>query len=152
MYFFFDLVNIFSCLVWNFLVLGNNFNCSVQCFPWFVELFLRFCVFFSKCLVYFILYIGNWIVLYNLLNKSFSRLAFSRFFDIRGISEMLKKNRLEKLISPVKWSAWLHASTLQNFARRHFFDVNGVSIVILWERDVETGENMWKVLKTKAWA
>ena len=32
------------------------------------------------------------------------------------------------------------------------FDVNGVSIVIPWERDVETGENMWQVLKTKAWA
>ena len=43
---------------------------------------------------------------------------------------MLKKNRLEKLVSPVKRSALLHASTLQNFARRHFFDVNEVSIVI----------------------
>ena len=40
----------------------------------------------------------------------------------------------------------------QNFARQQFFDVNGVSIVISWERDVKTGENMWKDLKTKAWA
>ena len=44
---------------------------------------------------------------------------------------MLKKNRLEKLVS-----------TLQNFARRRFFDVNGVSIVISRERDVETRENI----------
>ena len=65
---------------------------------------------------------------------------------------MLLKNRLEKIVSSVKWSAWIYASTLQNFARQYFFDVNGVSIVIPWERDAETGENMWKVLKTKAWA
>ena len=56
------------------------------------------------------------------LNKTF--LIFAE------ITEMLKKTRLEKLVSAVKWSAWLYASTLQNFARRHFFDVNGVSIVI----------------------
>ena len=68
------------------------------------------------------------------------------------ILEMPKKNRVEKLVSPEKWTAWLYASTLQSFARRHMFDVNGVSIVIPWERDVETGENMWQVLKTKAWA
>ena len=41
---------------------------------------------------------------------------------------MLTKNRLEKLVSLLKRSAWLHASTLQNFARRHFFDVNEVCI------------------------
>ena len=68
------------------------------------------------------------------------------------ILEMPKKNRVEKLASPEKWSAWLYESTLQSFARRHLFDANGVSIVISWERDVETGGNMWKVLKTKAWA
>ena len=55
---------------------------------------------------------------------------------------MLKKNRLKKLVSAVKWSAWLYASTLQNFAaRRHFFDVNKVSVVFSRERDVKTGEN-----------
>ena len=70
------------------------------------------------------------------------------FLIFAEISEMLKKNRLEKLF-PVKWSAWLYASALQNFTRRHFFYLNGVSIVITWERDFETGENMWKVL-TKA--
>ena len=80
-----------------------------------------------------------------------TRLVFSRFFDIRGNLGMLKKNRLEKLVFPVKWSVWLYASTLQNYARRQFFDVNGVSIVISREKDVETGENMWKVLKTKAY-
>ena len=65
---------------------------------------------------------------------------------------MLKKNHLEKLVSPVKWGACLCASTLQSLARRYFFDVNRVYVVISWERDVETGENMWKVLKKKAWA
>ena len=37
---------------------------------------------------------------------------------------------------------------LAKFARRYFFDVNGVFIVISWERDVETGENKWQVFKT----
>ena len=55
---------------------------------------------------------------------------------------MLLKNRLEKLVSPVKKSALLHASIRQNFACRHFFDINGVSIIISRERDVETGEDM----------
>ena len=66
-YFFFDLVKNISYK--NFLVLRNNFNCLVQ---WFS--ILRFCVFFSKCLVYFISYIVNCVRLYSLLNKSFSSL------------------------------------------------------------------------------
>ena len=33
------------------------------------------------------------------------RLVFNRFFDLRGNLGMLKKNRLEKLVSPVKRSA-----------------------------------------------
>ena len=74
------------------------------------------------------------------------------FFIFAEISKMLKKNRLEKLVSPMKWSAWVYRSTLQNFAGQHSFDVNGVSVLISWVRDVKTGENMWKVLKTKAWA
>ena len=44
---------------------------------------------------------------------------------------MTKKDRLEKFVSAVKRSALLHASTLQNFARRYFSDVNEVSIVFL---------------------
>ena len=32
----------------------------------------------------------------------FCRLLFSRFFIFAEISEMLKKNQLEKLVSPVK--------------------------------------------------
>ena len=44
---------------------------------------------------------------------------------------MLKKNRLEKLASPVKKSAW-----------RRFFEVNGISIVFSREIDVETGESI----------
>ena len=74
-------------------------------------------------------------------------LVFSGFLDFRG---NLKKNRLEKLVSPLKRSAWLHASTLQNFARRHVSDVNEVSIVFSWKIDIKTRENIWKGLITKA--
>ena len=45
------------------------------------------------------------------------------------ISHMLNENRLEKLVSPVKRSACHYASALQNFARRHFSNVNEVTIV-----------------------
>ena len=37
--------------------------------------------------------------------RDLNRLVFSRFFDLRGNLRMLKKNRLEKLVSPVKKSA-----------------------------------------------
>ena len=60
---------------------------------------------------------------------SFDRLVFSRFLDLRGNLGNVKENRLEKLVSPVKRSAWFQAFTLQNFAGQHFFDVNEVSIV-----------------------
>ena len=55
---------------------------------------------------------------------------------------MLKKNELEKLVSAMKRSAWLQASILQNFARRHFFDVIEVSIVFSSEIDIKTGESI----------
>ena len=38
----------------------------------------------------------------------------------------------------MKKSTRLHAYTLQNFAGRHFFDVNDTSIVYSWEIDTET--------------
>ena len=46
---------------------------------------------------------------------------------------MLKKNQQEKSVSPVKRSA------LQNFAKRHFFDVNEVATEFSWEIDIKTG-------------
>ena len=52
------------------------------------------------------------------LRRPKGRLVFRQFFWICAeILGMLNKNRLEKLVSPVKKSSWLHASTLQNFAR-----------------------------------
>ena len=78
------------------------------------------------------------------------RLVCSRFLDLRGSLGNVKKNRLEKLVSPVKRSTLLHVSTLQNFARRHFFDVNEVSIVFSWEIDIRTGESIGKGLIKKA--
>ena len=53
---------------------------------------------------------------------------------------LLKKNQLEKPVFPVKRSAWLHASTLQNFARQHFFEVNKVSFVLSRKIRAKTGE------------
>ena len=55
---------------------------------------------------------------------------------------MLKKNELEKLVSVVKRSAWLQASILQNFNRRHFFDAIEVSIVFSSEIDIKMGESI----------
>ena len=75
------------------------------------------------------------------------RLVFGRFLDLRGNLGMLKKNRLEELVSLGRRSAWLHASILQNFARWHFFDVNKVSNVFSWEIVIKTGESIWKVLQ-----
>ena len=49
------------------------------------------------------------------------RLEFSQFLDWHRNFRNVKKSRLEKLVSLVKRSAWLHASTLQTIARRHFF-------------------------------
>ena len=67
------------------------------------------------------------------------RLVFSRFFCFCRNLGNVKENRLEKLAYPVKWSTWLYASTLPNFARRHFFNVNEVSNVFFWERDDKRG-------------
>ena len=63
---------------------------------------------------------------------------------------MLNKNRLGKLVSPVKWNAYFHLSTLQSFARRHFFDVNEVSFVFSYATDIKKGESIWTDLITKA--
>ena len=89
----------------------------------------------------------------RLLSMPKARLVFSRFLYIRGNLGNVKEKSTRKTCfsrEMKKWSFWLYASTLQNFARRHFFDVNGVSIKISWEANAETGEKMWKVLKTKA--
>ena len=58
------------------------------------------------------------------------RLIFSRFFDIpRNLGNVKEKPTRKTCLSREK-SALLHASIRQNFASRHFFDVNGASIVI----------------------
>ena len=54
------------------------------------------------------------------------------------ISGLLKKNQLEKLVSPVKRSAQLHASTKQNFAWWCFFEVNGISIIFSREIEIKS--------------
>ena len=48
----------------------------------------------------------------------------------------------------VSFIALLDASELQSFTGWHFFDVNEVSIVFLWEIDIKTGESIAKVTKT----
>ena len=85
--------------------------------------------------------VAYWAIFRTLGNLCiYNRLVFSQLFDFCGNLGNVKQNRLEKLVSPVKWSAWLYPSTLQNFATRHFFDVNEVSIVFSIERDFKTGE------------
>ena len=49
--------------------------------------------------------------------------AFAIYSYIVIYLKMLN-NRLEKFVYPVKLSAWLYASALQNFAMHHFFDVS----------------------------
>ena len=55
------------------------------------------------------------------------------------MAEMTRKPT-RKPVFPVKRSAWLHASTLQNFARRNFFEVNEVSFVLSRKNRAKTGE------------
>ena len=62
---------------------------------------------------------------------------------------LLKKNRLEKLVSPVKRSPYLHASAKQNFAWRCFFDVNEIPIIISLEIDAKQGRVYLKRLNYK---
>ena len=61
---------------------------------------------------------------------------------MRIFTGLLKKNRLEKIVSPMKKSAELHASTKQSFAWPRFFEANGISIAFSREIDVETGESI----------
>ena len=63
-------------------------------------------------------------------HSSIIKLVFSRFFDIRGNLGNVKEKPTGKICCSREKSALLPASSRQNFAWRHFFDVNGVSIVI----------------------
>ena len=71
------------------------------------------------------------------------RLVFSRFLDLHRNLEIVKEKRLEKLVSPVKKSAYLHASTKQILP-------GGVSLkpteylIFLREIDFETGESIFE--------
>ena len=62
----------------------------------------------------------------------------------------LKKTRVETLVSLVKKSASRHASTRGNFALRHFFEANGISIVFSLEVGAKMEETIWKGLNAKA--
>ena len=71
--------------------------------------------------------------LYALFLRSFYlpflfRLVFSRFLDLRGSLGNIKEKLARKTCFS-REKKRLAPSTLQNFARRHFFDVNEVSIV-----------------------
>ena len=65
-------------------------------------------------------------------------------FICAEISRMLKKNQLEKLVTPLKRSAWLHPST-------HQILPGGISLmstkfVFSSEVYIKTGESIWKGL------
>ena len=79
------------------------------------------------------------------------------FFILNENLGPVKEKPTRKTCFPVKRSTWLHTSTLQNFARRHFFDVSEVSVVLswkidtkTWKIDTKTGESIWKGQITKA--
>ena len=55
---------------------------------------------------------------------------------------LLKKNRLEKLASPVKRSTQLLASTKQTFAWQSFIEVSGISII--FSREIDMGESIFE--------
>ena len=135
------------------------------CFSWIQKIFVTF--FFSKLQITGFCDLDTHYETYILLVDYLKlRIFFSRLFltdiDFRKagfilvyylvgfricaeISGMLKKNRLEKLVSPVIRSALLHASTFQDFARQYFFAVQEVSIVFSWEIDIKTGRVFEKV-------
>ena len=58
---------------------------------------------------------------------------------------MLKKKLTRKLISQDKRSAWPDASTRLSFTRRHFSDVNEVSIVFSWKIELKQGRVFEKI-------
>ena len=108
---------------------------------------------FIKCYILNLILLGVAFPAFESKNFLFQSLAWN-VFRFRGICKFFYNEELCAFFEKnwLKWSAWLYASTLQNFVRRHFFDVNKVSFVFSWQKDVKTGENMWKVLKMKAWA
>ena len=64
------------------------------------------------------------------------RLVFSQFFDLRENLRMLKKNRLGKLVSPVKRSPQFHTFTKQSFAWRRFFLKSTESLLYFLEKQM----------------
>ena len=83
--------------------------------------------------------------LVNFLAILWLNFPFHQTLEIRAeISELLKKNRLEKLAYPVKRSTYLHASAKQNFAWRCFFEVNRIPIIFSRELDDETGKSIFE--------
>ena len=79
------------------------------------------------------------------------KIICSGFGFARKSPGMLEKNRLEKLVTLLKRSVWLHAYNLQNFARRHFFDISEVSIVFhenKRERELELKAFLHKALQS----
>ena len=83
------------------------------------------------------------------LSPVITRLVFCKLLDFRGNHEKLKKNRLEKLVSPMKWSTWLYTSKFQNVAMWRFFDIN--EVLYFHEKDmVKRGRQWEKCFKNKS--
>ena len=78
------------------------------------------------------------------------RLVFSRFLDLHRNLEIVKEKATRKTCFFREKSAYLHASTKQNFAWRRFFEANGISYIFTRNRFWNSGEYIWKGLITKA--
>ena len=93
----------------------------------------------------------GWISTYPSLHWLKKSHYSSPVFYLRGnIGNVKEKPTRKTCFSREKKRLTLHASTLQNFAKRHFFNVNEISLVFSWEIVIKTGESVWKGLIWKA--
>ena len=74
-----------------------------------------------------------------------NRSSHQRCFVVEGVlrnfAKFLGKHLCQSLFFN-KAAGLRKKETLQNFARRHFFDVDEVSIVFWWELNIKTGESI----------
>ena len=103
---------------------------------------------FIKCYILNLILLGVAFPAFESKNFLFQSLAWN-VFRFRGICKFFYNEELCAFFEKnwLKWSAWPYASTLQNFVRRHFFDVNKVSFYFHDKKMLKRGricEKFWK--------
>ena len=79
-----------------------------------------------------------------------ARPVFSRFLDLRGNLGKIKEKLIRKICFSHEKKHLTPRIDQAKFFWRHFFEVNGISILFSWEIDVKTRESISKSLNTKA--